>query len=37
VEGKTIFELDPASRAARQYGQLVRVVLDWKPTLEAAQ
>ena len=29
VEGKTIFELDPSSRAARQYGQLVQVVLEW--------
>jgi len=30
VEGKTIFELDPNSRAARQYSELVRTVLDWK-------
>jgi chromosome partitioning protein len=30
VEGKTIFELDSTSRAARQYGQLVQTVLDWK-------
>ncbi|MBP1700964.1 MAG: parA [Chloroflexi bacterium] len=27
VEGKTIFELDPNSRAARQYGNLVQLVL----------
>lgn len=30
VEGKTIFELDPDSRAARQYGSLVQHVINWK-------
>ena len=30
VEGKTIFELDPASRAAREYSALVQYVLNWK-------
>jgi chromosome partitioning protein len=30
VEGKTIFELDPDSRAARQYSDLVQYVLDWQ-------
>lgn len=29
VEGKTIFELGPESRAARQYGALVQYVLNW--------
>lgn len=30
VEGKTIFELDLDSRAAKQYGALVQYVLNWK-------
>ena len=30
VEGKTIFELDPESRAARQYCALVQYVINWK-------
>ncbi len=30
VEGKTIFELDPGSRAAAQYRELVQVVAGWK-------
>ncbi|HLE14992.1 MAG TPA: ParA family protein [Anaerolineales bacterium] len=30
VEGKTIFELAPESRAAREYGGLVRQVQAWK-------
>ena len=30
VEGKTIFELDAASRAAREYNALVDYVLSWK-------
>lgn len=30
VEGKTIFELDPTSRAAIQYGELVQFVNNWK-------
>jgi len=30
VEGKTIFELDPHSRAAREYSVLVQYVLVWK-------
>jgi chromosome partitioning protein len=30
VEGKTIFELAPESRAARQYNDLTRFVLRWK-------
>jgi chromosome partitioning protein len=30
VEGKTIFELDPDSRAAKQYHALVEYVIDWK-------
>jgi chromosome partitioning protein len=30
VEGKTIFEMDPNSRAARQYGELVQLVLTWR-------
>jgi len=30
VEGKTIFELAPGSRAALQYQELVNFVLDWK-------
>jgi len=30
VEGKTIFELDPNSRAARQYSELVRYIFHWK-------
>ncbi len=30
VEGKTIFELSPSSRAARQYAMVVQHVLDWK-------
>jgi len=30
VEGKTIFELDPNSRAARQYSELVQHVLNWQ-------
>ncbi len=30
VEGKTIFELDPRSRAAGQYAELVQYVLDWQ-------
>jgi chromosome partitioning protein len=30
VEGKTIFEMDPESRAARQYGGLVQHVIKWK-------
>lgn len=30
VEGKTIFELDPNSRAAKQYQALVQFVLHWK-------
>lgn len=30
VEGKTIFELAPESRAAGQYNQLVQFVLGWK-------
>lgn len=29
VEGKTIFELAPHSRAARQYGDLVDSILNW--------
>lgn len=29
VEGKTIFELAPQSRAARQYGELVDFLLTW--------
>jgi chromosome partitioning protein len=29
VEGKTIFELAPNSRAARQYTQLVEAILNW--------
>ena len=29
VEGKTIFELSPASRAAQQYAGLVQFVLKW--------
>jgi chromosome partitioning protein len=33
VEGKTIFELSPASRAASQYGRLVQFVLQWDPKL----
>jgi chromosome partitioning protein len=32
VEGKTIFELDPHSRAASQYGELVAFVLGWQKT-----
>lgn len=31
VEGKTIFELAPESRAAGQYNELVHSVLGWKP------
>ena len=31
VEGKTIFELAPESRAAGQYNELVQIVMDWKP------
>jgi chromosome partitioning protein len=31
VEGKTIFELAPDSRAAEQYRSLVQLVLGWKP------
>ncbi len=30
VEGKTIFELAPDSRAAGQYEELVQLVLGWK-------
>ena len=30
VEGKTIFELAPSSRAAIQYGDLVQYILKWK-------
>jgi chromosome partitioning protein len=30
VEGKTIFELAPESRAAREYGELVKKVRAWK-------
>jgi chromosome partitioning protein len=30
VEGKTIFELSPRSRAAEQYGALVQYVLNWE-------
>jgi len=30
VEGKTIFELDPKSRAAQQYSELVQYVINWK-------
>jgi chromosome partitioning protein len=30
VEGKTIFELSPKSRAALQYAQLVQYTLEWK-------
>lgn len=30
VEGKTIFELDPASRAAVEYQALVQFILEWK-------
>lgn len=30
VEGKTIYELDPRSRAARQYAYLVDIVLNWE-------
>ena len=30
VEGKTIFELDPSSRAAEQYDQLVGFVKSWE-------
>ncbi|MGB2909546.1 MAG: ParA family protein [Anaerolineales bacterium] len=30
VEGKTIFELAPASRAAKQYSRLVESVLNWE-------
>lgn len=29
VEGKTIFEMAPESRAARQYAELVQYVLNW--------
>jgi chromosome partitioning protein len=32
VEGKTIFELGPESRAARQYGELVEFVTQWHKT-----
>lgn len=32
VEGKTIFELSPESRAAKQYGELVQHVLGWPAT-----
>ena len=35
VEGKTIFELAPSSRAAGQYGRLVQFVLQWDPKLAA--
>lgn len=31
VEGKTIYELAPDSRAARQYGLVVDTVLNWNP------
>jgi chromosome partitioning protein len=31
VEGKTIFELAPESRAAGQYNELIQFVLGWKP------
>lgn len=31
VEGKTIYELAPESRAARQYGYVVETVLNWNP------
>jgi chromosome partitioning protein len=31
VEGKTIFELAPESRAAGQYNDLVQYVMGWKP------
>lgn len=30
VEGKTIFELAPESRAAREYGELVKKILAWQ-------
>lgn len=30
VEGKTIFELDPSSRAAAEYQELVNFLLNWK-------
>ena len=30
VEGKTIFELDPSSRAAAEYQELVQFILTWK-------
>jgi len=30
VEGKTIFEMDPGCRAAKQYDSLVQFVLQWK-------
>jgi chromosome partitioning protein len=30
VEGKTIFELDPSSRAAAEYQELVQFILNWK-------
>lgn len=32
VEGKTIFELQPASRAAREYGALVDQIFNWRKT-----
>lgn len=32
VEGKTIFELGPTSRAAAQYAELVQFVLGWQKT-----
>lgn len=31
VEGKTIFELSPSSRAAEQYHALVETILNWRP------
>ncbi|MBN1149418.1 MAG: ParA family protein [Anaerolineales bacterium] len=34
VEGKTIFELAPKSRAAEQYQQLIQYVLNWKKSAE---
>ena len=36
VEGKTIFELAPKSRAAEQYQALVQYVLNWKKTTNKA-
>jgi chromosome partitioning protein len=29
VEGKTIFEMAPESRAAKQYAELIKYVMNW--------